>query len=655
MDAIHATPMLLRSAALRRLVGCLLCIAPALWVMSPVLSAPETTIPGQGFGDNVAALWNVWWFIEGRAVEGWAYWTPLLFAPFGTQLSLHTHATIHSLLAWPWTSIVPVVAAHNLATTTGLALNGICTFLLAFRATGQLLPSVSAGLLFSLGAHVQIRLLGHINRVHAWVLPLFAFALAHFSDRPGLRRGLVLGMAGAVVLYADYYYAVYSVVFVTLWTLARLLSVRTTRRPARRDGLTATLLGLLAIVAAVVVIVAVTGGTMLTIGSLRISLRGLRNPLTIFWLLLAAWAWRRYPFRIAIRWRSARPPLAALLPAVTSLVALGILSSPLWLALLDVVTSGGYATQEVLWRSSPPGGDALTGLLGHPRHFFTGGWTTQAYTALGIDLMEQSLWVGLVPLPLLSLGPREWRREAGARPWMLAAIAFAVLSLGPFLRIAGSDTALPLPHALLRYAPFFSNARMPARAIVMVQLALAMLSAFALASMGPRARALVVLVLVLEFLPAPVPVVSLSPPDGVDEVLRTSSVEGAVAELPTGMRDGFGEVGDFDHRAMVHQMHHGRALVGGFVARLSPSVRRRYLETPILAELLRLSSEHGDPDAGAAARANAAGIAFLVLNRDAVPDGRWSRQSLERAGFNLLLASGPRELYGTRLVPSPTR
>jgi hypothetical protein len=579
----------------------------------------------------------------------------MLFAPFGTQLSLHTHATTHSFLAWPWTAITTVAASHNLTITAGLVMNGVCAFLLAFRATGRLLPSTAAGLLFSAAAQPQLRVLGHINLVHAWVLPLFALALTHFSARPGIRRALLLGTAAALVAYTDYYYAVFAIVFVIVWTAAGIVSVRISARASRPGPFTTLLVALLAIDLVVIAIIAATGGTALSLGPLTMSLRGLRNPLTLFWLLLALWAWRRYPASVAAGWRNGRPAVRAWRPVIIAAALLVTLTAPLWLALLQVVMSGDYVTQHVFWRSSPAGGDLLTLVLGHPRHVVTGGWTSSAYSALGIDVMEQSLWLGLVPLMLLAIKPREWTRAPGARVWTLVAVGFAILALGPFLRVGGFDTALPLPHALLRYVPVFSNARIPGRAVVMVQLALAMLLAFALAGRSHRVSGVILLLLALESFPAPVPLRAIPGPDAVDEVLRTSTVR-AVVELPMGLRDGFGEVGTFDHRALAHQMYHQRPLAGGFVARLPPSVRSAYQDSVILQELLRVSrgSEAGaDLEAGAAARAAERGLDFLVINRDAFVDGRLSRAAMERAGFTFLVAAGPRELYASGM-PQPS-
>ena len=626
----------------------LLCGVPALWVMWPVLMTGGSAVPGLHGGDNLAALWNVWWFIERQDVTGWPYWTPMLFAPVGTQLSLHTHATTHSVIAWIFSSFTPIVSAHNLALTLGFMLNGVVTFALALRASRSLLGSVAAGVVFAASAAVQLRGLGHINLAHAWVLPLFGLASLHLADRPSALRSVAVGLAGALVLYTDYYYLVYAGILVALWTALRLLTC-TFRRLPRRSGLVgALLIALLVVDVAVVLTIAATGGTSLNIGAATVSLRGLRNPLTVGWFLVLAWAVWRYPFRLAVGWRSGRPSFSNGVPVLVAAVTFLVASLPVLAALARVLASGEYTTQRVLWRSSPPGADLLTLLTGHPTHLLTGEWTRSVYGGLGIDMMEQSLWIGLVPLVTVLVFARRWWSVSEVRMWALTAIVFGVLALGPFLRIAGYDLALPLPHAVLRYTPVVSNARIPGRAVVMVQLAVAVLLAYSLARRTPRTAALIVALLVAETLPAPLPVHVLPPPDMLDQLLRTSASRGAVAELPLGLRDGFLHEGQLDHRALVHQMAHGRPLVGGFVARLAPGIRTVYRQTPILDEMLRMSNP-SEPaavlDAGAGGRALAAGLAFVVVNRDTFVDARLPRGMLEGAGFRLVQTAGSRELY----------
>jgi hypothetical protein len=185
-----------------------------------------------------------------------------------------------------------------------------------------------------------------------------------------------------------------------------------------------------------------------------------------------------------------------------------------------------------------------------------------------------------------------------------------------------------LPQTLLRYVPIANNARLPGRAIVLTYLALAVLTAVAVAERRTKRVGRVVglfaiaIAVIVDYLPAPFPVSAMDRP-ALYDTLREHSAEGAVRELPLGLRDGFGVRGKFDDRVLFYQTIHRRPLVGGFVARLPRAVLDSYENDPLLAALLNLS-EQPDPEDGeptlpdrhiAGDRLRENRIAFIVLNR----------------------------------------
>jgi hypothetical protein len=103
--------------------------------------------------------------------------------------------------------------------------------------------------------------------------------------------------------------------------------------------------------------------------------------------------------------------------------------------------------------------------------------------------------------------------------------------------------------------------------------------------------------------------------------LHDAPQTGAVCELPMGLRDGFGESGSLDEAILLHQTIHERPIVGGFVARLPPSITRSYESMAVVGSFLRLSSgakiSNSDLELTpreASAKLAAAGIAFIVLD-----------------------------------------
>jgi hypothetical protein len=214
------------------------------------------------------------------------------------------------------------------------------------------------------------------------------------------------------------------------------------------------------------------------------------------------------------------------------------------------------------------------------------------------------------------------------RQWAAVGAIFLLWAFGPHLAAFGHATGMILPESVLRWVPGVSNARMPGRAVVVVDLAVAVLGALALTAWRARSRSpnvLLVCALLLtaiDLLPAPFPVILLDHPPLYD-ALRDRPERGAVCELPLGARDGFGELGFLDHRVLFYQTIHGRPMVGGFVARLPPSVLDAYRADPLISALLRLSAPAGtsDPAGPTPDRESAArllrrdGIRFVVLNR----------------------------------------
>ena len=88
---------------------------------------------------------------------------------------------------------------------------------------------------------------------------------------------------------------------------------------------------------------------------------------------------------------------------------------------------------------------------------------------------------------LAVIGCAVWRARYRPRAgWIWLTAGFAALSLGPFIYIAGVNTYVPGPWALLRYVPLVGSARTPTRFAVVAALGVSILFAGALAALGKR-------------------------------------------------------------------------------------------------------------------------------------------------------------------------
>lgn len=628
----------------------------------PLVTDLSNLVPGSGPGDNLQFLWNFWWMRTALAGGFDVYSTSFMFAPVGAPLTLHTLTALPAFVAATVLAKLPVVAALNVMILVSLFLNGFCAYLLAWRVTGDRGAAVIGGLVFGGSSYLAGHLLGHFNLTSAWTVPLFAMvALEAVKGRRAW--AFVAGLVLAATAYTDYYYLILEGVLgaVIVAAAAGDWSVTWLGRGSRASSRITKAVGVLTVLAALVIItVLVTGGVAFDTHARTISIRSLFNPLQIFWLLAALWLWLKLRPRIAVVRPDRRPPLRpVLLVALTTMV---VGAAPVVGHAASLIAGGDYVTQTYYWRSAPSGIDLATLVIGPPFHAVVGSDVRKLYDGLGINAIECSGWMGLVPIVLAAAALAGYRHTAVVRQWRAIGLIFFVWALGPHLMVLGRNTGMILPAAFLRYIPIVNNARIPGRAMVVVSLAIAMLAAVSLARWRPAygRRSLVLaglaLCLVAESLPAPFPVTSLSAA-GFYKTLRDRPEAGAVCELPLAVRDGFGGRGAMSEAVFFYQTIHGRPIVGGYLSRLPASLLAFYANDPLLNGLLQLSEpaeedgEDGPPalaDADAAAERLAAnGIAFVVLDRAAAP-ARLTQYVETVLPLDLVVTEGQRSLYVVR-------
>ncbi len=615
----------------------------------PLATVAGTHLAGAGFSDNANFLWNFWWMREALGSGERFFSTPYLFAPFGTDLTLHTHTALNAFAGATLLEGLPPLTAMNVTILASLFLNAFCAYLLAHRVTGDGAASAVAGLIFGGSPYLAAHLNGHFNLTTAWTLPLFALAVGSAfglhtrverratlsaSERRATLSGspVTSAVAAGVILgataYIDYYYVVFLIAFALF---AYLLAARDWSLIVR--GATAASLRLarvfLALAIADLIVIAgilATGGFDATIAGVRILARDVFNPLQALWILLAVAGIARWRPALSLRptegWDGLRATMAlALVGIVAAVVALPILLNG-----AGVIFRGEYVSQRYFWRNAPKGVDAATLILGNPFHGLWGEAVRASYDWLRIDAIESGAWLGIAPPILAAWVVRRHWRDRVVRYWAAMGAIFFIWALGPHLRVFGVTTGMILPQTLLRYIPIAANARIPGRAIVLVSLAIAVLAAIAIARSGEPGRrrwigvAAMAVIVLLDYLPAPFPVVAVDRP-AIYETLRDRPERGTVLELPVGIRDSFFSRGLLDHRALAYQMIHRRPIVGGVVSRMSPAIVTGYAADPLIDGLLALSGREAPakplPNPAAASGLLAKnGIAFVMLNRE---------------------------------------
>ena len=605
------------------------------WWLRPVLADLSTALPGAGAGDNVTFVWNLWWMRYVLHHPGLSFFsTPFLFHPMGSDLTLHTHTALPALIAALF-GPPSLLASQNLLVAGHLLLNFLCGYALAYRLTRRAGAAFTAALVFGASPFVAARLLGHFNLIAAWIIPLTALLWERAVESRSLARAAVCGLALGSAAYIDYYLFIYTVTLLATFALADAIELS-----ARHGAAPQWTRRALHVVSALLVVDLLVAGAILlvhtdriVIGPIRLSVRTISNPVTAGWLLLLCAGfvrvWRRV--RLTCRMPDVRTAAAVAGAAVILLLPLVIGGARLW-------HEGRYVSQQYLWRSAPGGIDAASLVLGNPYNRWWGGAIRRAYVSFRIDPIEGVGWIPAAALLLAGIAVARCRPNPAVRTWALAASIFLIWALGPWLIVLGRQSPVVLPEILLRYIPIVANARMPGRAMVVVYLAVAQLAACGMASLSARGRragmaaSTLGLLIAVDCVPAPSPVFYPRVPS---TFAALHGAPGAVCELPLGIRDGFGETGKFDAAVMLHQTIHERPILGGFVARLSPSVIRDYHALPVVSSLLRLSSGEKLADEAYANPArntdqlSALGIRYVVLDaRAASPE---LSQYVERA------------------------
>ncbi len=580
-----------RASLLAVVLGYVLVASAFTWPLPIHLGTHLTGDPG---GDTGVYLWNQWVF-HSEASQG--------RNPLGTQqilslteridLSQHNYTVFLNVLALPLIPLVGVVASFNLVYLSMCVLTALMTYGLARSATGATrFEAFLAGVAFAWSPVLIARSTGHFSLAAAAPLAAFMWALVNAERNRSTKNAALVGLCIAWAALCDAYYGVYCLMIAGLYVATTVVRVtRAATPPIRRpwvwllDVLIVCFGGLIA------GLMAGRGGEFEVLG-IAIRARTLYTPVLILTVLTVA--------RIAVWWRPRLVRMPDLGPLPVTAVLVGALAcvgplAPVIYGTVEGIADGRFVSPKVFWRSSPRGADLLSFFTPNPNHPVMRAVFGDPQAAAPTVFVEYTASLSLVALILVcgAIAVARFRPRAG---WLWITIGFAVLALGPFVYVAGANTYVPGPWALLRYVTPIGLARMPSRFAIVAALGLAMLLAGALAAIGARwpARrrliaAIVAVLLAIELWPAPRTLYSAE----ISHVYLTIAQDPSpvrVLSLPFGVRDGVSSVGNFRPQSQFDQTRHRKPLIGGYLSRISPRrVEKMRREYPTLAILMKMS------------------------------------------------------------------
>lgn len=506
----------------------------ALVMTWPLALNFSSAIPGVE-GDATSYLWALGWAKTALVdLRVNPFHTDFVFYPLGGATQLLWAVSLVGFISIPLQFLVGLIAAHNLLYLAATVLTAYGTFLLA----DDVLARSECGMRNS--------------------------KIAAFT------AGLVFAFAPLRLGYGLAFLNLFNTEFIPFYTL---FLIRATREKSWRDAILAGIfLGLSAYID-------------FQIAAFLILLTGLY---VLYELILE----RRVAWETSVHW------------TVVGLVAAGV-AVPLLLAVAnDFAGEGGnYIRVYKLDYSAERSYDLLSFFVPNARGtLYANAPLKVANVNFAVRAGDESAlspdrqaFVGYVVLALAAYATlRRWR---AARFWFCAAIIFALFSLGPWLRVLGQTTSVPLPYLALHEIPILNHIRIPMRYGIMVFFALAMMAAIAIqnpkienrkhfhrtqARVSKSVIGLLPAAILLEYAVFPYPLQTVSLPRVYDEIARVPG-DFSILEIPT-----------FNWRGAaaseVYQAIHHKRILRAYTNRIAPGPAEYFglRGTPIVVRSLRL-------------------------------------------------------------------
>jgi len=201
-----------------------LCVYVSFAVVAtfPLILYLGTHIPSDG-GDALMNYWGFWWVREALGSGQNPFVTPLVYAPYGAPLYLHTLNLLNGLISLPVQVLFGLTPAYNFVVFVSLALNGYCAYLLVAHVSGDRVAGLIGGVAYAFSAYHLMHLLGHSNLLSSQWIPAYLLCLLRALETTGRRRTGFIGLAVVAMLlltFTDWLYVVFAIlltVIIAVW------------------------------------------------------------------------------------------------------------------------------------------------------------------------------------------------------------------------------------------------------------------------------------------------------------------------------------------------------------------------------------------------------------------------------------------------------
>ena len=266
----------------------------------------------------------------------------------------------------------------------------------------------------------------------------------------------------------------------------------------------------------------------------------------------------------------------------------------------DVLREGAETHQtDVLAYVLPPNGHPLFGRWTAPLYAERFPSNDRYWAYLGFVPLLLAVYIGLV-------------RPARAGPWLLTALVFVVLALGPSLRVGGTlHPAIRLPYGWAEGLFSMLGFDVPNRFNLAVMPTLSVLVGLAVAELARRQEKIlswvVPVAIAAEYVVVPIPLYRLPVDSPFYAQMAADEDTYAVVDLPLTRAEG--EV----HR--YYQTIHGKPIVGGWDHRV-PSSAFAFIDSVPFLQAWSGRGTPGGPLIGDLGSLDQAGVRYVILHKD---------------------------------------
>lgn len=281
--------------------------------------------------------------------------------------------------------------------------------------------------------------------------------------------------------------------------------------------------------------------------------------------------------------------------------------------------------------------DLLSFFLPSVLHPVFGNVMTDIYSNFSGNTSENTMFIGYTVILLSLFAAHRLKGNKYVRFWLIAALSFSLISLGPLLHLNGEtsftefNTTVPLPHLVLYYLiPFLDNCRTTGRFFVIASLSFAVLTGYGVSellnlksSKKTVKKTMIAVVIgsliIFEYLAIPVSLSPVDEPSFYKEISQDKD-KYALLEIPATKDYVAGST------IIYYQTIHGKPVVGNWAARYPSTARNFELNTPVVRELTYLQPSTDDildQDIGEVGTSilNYYNISYIVLHTNYMDGG----------------------------------